>query len=241
MAAHRLTLADLDVERDKTLAEMAKLSLLLTDPEPQSEQDPKPKHRYQLRGISVGPKHDETFVLVDPEQAIHPDGTSQWWRIRYSHDSISKEKCYIDKVLAAAKASKEVMLVYASDKANKPLDFDVRRPLHKFVEDDNAHFAQELAEYEGNQLGDRPPPYEDIPPLDAHWGDEKAATMTAGPGFTPDPGSAFVSDAEYRMNTQYADFAGSSARFDRDGDAQMGGSNAEHIEHVVEEEDEENK
>lgn len=225
-----LIFVDLDVEREKTLAEMAKLSLLLTNPNPENTEEPKPTHGYHLRGISTGPKYDEVYVLVDPDQAVNPEAPSQWWWINYSMNSVSKEKCNIDTVLKAATAEREVMLVYATDNACKPRDFDLSAPLRKFIQKDNEYFAQELAEAEAAKGDGDPPPYEEA--VDAHWYEQGAED------WTPDPGEHVISDEEYRDNTdpQYADFAAtSSSRGHERNDAHdthMEGS-AEHIEDVM--------
>jgi hypothetical protein len=244
------TFTDLDVEREKTQATMAELSRLFTDP---NSEERRPEHRYNLRGVSIGPDHVEHFVLVDPttkqEASQHEDGAtdlaarSQWWRIEYLYTGLHKQPTEIENVLRAASATRDVMLVYATDDACERKEFDPADALRSFVEKDNELFSEEVAEHLPNsmqaeltyQVDEEPPAYEQaLQPNDGRWvniGEEMSM------GWTPDPGLGVLSDAEYRYNTsQYADFnASSSGKGAGDEDVRMGGLAVERIEDVTDE------
>ncbi|KAF2841555.1 hypothetical protein M501DRAFT_1055683 [Patellaria atrata CBS 101060] len=86
---------------------------------------------------------DET--IVSQSKPTQP----QWWKIEYiteTHAALTKERTTESAVLdAAANTSRDVLLVYASTYATAPRSISLPEPLTRFIEKDNAHFADEEA------------------------------------------------------------------------------------------------
>lgn len=249
-------LTELANEREKTQATMAELSKLFTDP---NSTDDLPKHRYNLRGVSIGPDHVKHFVLVDPRPASqedapeHEDGAievaapSQWWGIEYLYSGLRKQPVEIENVLTAASETRDVLLVYATDEACERTEFEPNEFLKAFVQKDNEYFSEEVAEHLQNSMHaepdyqnkELPPAYDSLPPGDGRWVAPGADPTSSG--WQPDPGPSVVSDAEYHLNTdprynQYVDFSASSSAMRPNEDVRMGGLAVERIEDVTEEE-----
>ncbi|TVY84170.1 hypothetical protein LSUE1_G000958 [Lachnellula suecica] len=148
----------LDVEKEKSKEAFRNLSTLYTDPA--SEVDPAaPKfHKYSLRGVSTA----KNTMFAEPDLIdINLNGESpqsksdQWWRIHFAvsgRNSVIVEKTTEDKVLEAAKTeSRNILLVYASDKAMSFENKALPPPLEKFVLADNRAFKAEIREKENSQ------------------------------------------------------------------------------------------
>jgi hypothetical protein len=222
---------------------MAELSKLFTDPNATKDC---PEHRYNLRGVSIGPSHVEHFVLVDPtkqeinepeDEAVDLEAPSQWWRIQYLHNALHKQPVEIDNVLSRASETRDVLLVYANDAACERQDFDLADGLKKFVEKDNEFFSEEIVEHMQNSMhaqstyqeDELPPAYSvaALPPNDGRWvlGDDE---------WTPDNGPSVLLDAEYRYSTSLEGEVVTSGAHPSKEDVRMGGLAVEHIEDVTE-------
>lgn len=241
---------DLETQRDQAQAEIDKLSKLFTS----TTAEISLKHRYNLRGVSIGPDHTEQFVLVDPpaysdaqaheDEATNIEVPSKWWRIQFlPNNKPQKETTDIEDVLhAACSSSRDVMLVYANDEACERRSLQLCGALKTFINKDNELFSQEVAEHIQNAeqiQDDLPPAYENLSPNDGRWVDQNPHVVPGG-GFTPDPGVDMVSDAEYRANTDlsfasqpYANVNSSSSLSELDEDVRMGGTSADRIEDVT--------
>ncbi|TID19443.1 ubiquitin interaction motif protein [Venturia nashicola] len=250
-------ISELEKQREQVQIEMADMSKEFTGVGD-------PTNRYNLRGVSIGPKHTEQYVLVDPsvastaqqqeDEAIDVEVLSQWWRIQFNSEKPLKEKTDIESVLkAASETSGDVLLVYATDTACERRELNLSVGLKTFVRMDNEHFGQELTEHwermdtsepQFDVPREPPPAYEDFTEHDGRWVHQPP---TSGGGFTADPGPSLVSDAEYQMNTDpqfngYANTYNPYRNDPRDGeDVHMVGTSSERIEDVTEMEKRENR
>ncbi|KAK8169935.1 hypothetical protein IWX90DRAFT_431186 [Phyllosticta citrichinensis] len=192
-----------DLKKEEQLAQQSleQLSGLLKEQSDASEFGPKAK--YQLCGLSTDPsvlyvKQNYGKPTADQDQEVGQGSESctDWWRIQCdSSGQISKSRiAQADALTAAAVESREVMLVYASEKAlSEPLE-DLPPALAAFVSADNALFGEELA---GET--EQPPPYE------VEGG---GAEADAGQGKTDTDTVMGEADAKGGSNTQHIEFAG---------------------------------
>ncbi|KAH7059105.1 hypothetical protein B0J12DRAFT_652632 [Macrophomina phaseolina] len=157
----------LKMQEDEARRAYEELSNLLKEPSEGGKLNPKVK--YELCGISTDPAvtyikdrrnflgGDDLDEAVELENAETARTSSEWWRIHYdSTGQISKSRiAEVDLLTAAAMENREVLLVYASEKAlNEPFE-DVPQQLAEFVSGDSMLFREELV-----QDVEQPPPYE---------------------------------------------------------------------------------
>lgn len=161
-----------------------------------------PSKLYTLRGVTAKP--GVTYVRYpyseNPEQL-------DWWRLEYtSAPEIVKAKVMEKEVLhSAATSSREVLLVYATDEACKPIpalgDWNYLTPhLQAEIDAQNKALDAEIKSYnEGgmdwanstviNSVEDDPPPYN---------ADDSQESLA----WCPDPGPSVVSDREFAEDGQ---------------------------------------
>ncbi|KAK8221176.1 hypothetical protein IWZ01DRAFT_490039 [Phyllosticta capitalensis] len=162
----KVKIEDLKKEEQMAQQSLEQLSGLLKEHSTTSELNPTSK--YQLCGLSTDPsvfyikqncgiKTSEN-VNQDLEAGQNADSaTDCWWRIQYDNSGqISKSRiAQTEALTAAAVENREVLLVYASEKAlSQPLE-ELPQALADFVATDNAAYGKELA---GET--EQPPPYE---------------------------------------------------------------------------------
>ncbi|KAH7321720.1 hypothetical protein BKA65DRAFT_512841 [Rhexocercosporidium sp. MPI-PUGE-AT-0058] len=145
----------LEGEKEKALAELRQLSKLYT--EPSNDPDAPQLHKYTLRGVSTS---KSTFYICrrsEPDLIdMEMDTPDQWWRIHYApmgYNPVTVEKTTEEKVIEAAKESKNMILVYASEDAMNVFKYNLplSKPLETFVKFDNRTFASEFQGSEDSQ------------------------------------------------------------------------------------------
>ncbi|KAI9694235.1 MAG: hypothetical protein M1820_009093 [Bogoriella megaspora] len=107
-------------------------------------------HRYVLRGLCIEGK--KTFFQAASHLSKSEPGSTensdQWWQQDFSFSSttLNNNPSSIDEAIeSAVDWGKDVLVVYANEKAcSEPL-IPLPRALQSFVDTDNAHFASELA------------------------------------------------------------------------------------------------
>lgn len=139
----------LNEEKEKSIEALRKLSTMYTDPTSEVDPDAPNFHRYSLRGVSTTKntlylckRAEPDLIDIDLDGDGPKSNRDQWWRIhfaasgpnpvtvevRISSTTVTyadlEQKTTEEKVLEAAKTeSKNILLVYASEKA---MDFEVK-------------------------------------------------------------------------------------------------------------------
>ncbi|PVH78657.1 hypothetical protein DL98DRAFT_590199 [Cadophora sp. DSE1049] len=142
----------LEGEKEKAREELRQLSKLYT--EPSSDPDAPVLHKYTLRGVSTS---KSTFYIcrrTEPDLIdMDTDVPDQWWKFHYApmgYSPVTVEKTTEEEVVKAAKESKNMILVYASEDAMDILKYNHALPkaLETFVKFDNKAFR---AEFQGSE------------------------------------------------------------------------------------------
>ncbi|KAI9661880.1 MAG: hypothetical protein M1821_009119 [Bathelium mastoideum] len=123
----------------------------------QEDLDIPQRHRYSLRGVCVD--GIKTYVLKPPKPVFATDTVGspntwdeyEWWCQDFSWSStkdLSIQKVSSDEVINdASQNGKDVLLVYANDRACSEQSIPLPAALHNFVAQDNLHFNRELQSY----------------------------------------------------------------------------------------------
>lgn len=141
----------LNEEKEKSIEALRKLSTMYTDPTSEVDSNAPKFHRYSLRGVSTTKntfylckRAEPDLIDMDLDDDEPKSNRDQWWRIHFASsgpnpvtvevgifltrsmdlDADPRQKTTEEKVLEAAKTeSKNMLLVYASEKA---MDFEVK-------------------------------------------------------------------------------------------------------------------
>ncbi|OJD38969.1 ubiquitin interaction motif protein [Diplodia corticola] len=214
------------------------LSSLLKEPIEGAEDNPTVK--YQLCGISSDPavtyirsrrnldvdqNMGEAVAVGDSETART---STDWWRIHYdSTGQISKSRISeVDVLAAAAMENREVLLVYASEKALSEPFQDAPQALAEFVSVDNMLFREELT-----QDAEQPPPYDGSGSVGG--GEDADFTSMSAKEWYGEGQQKQPEMAEMGAGLVAEMAAGASRSTDADADAAMpdaGGASSQHIE-----------
>lgn len=136
--------------RDRAQGRLKEISQMYTIP-PDDPKQP-PHEKYTLRGVSTGANVVYVLEKTKPDEEDDMLSTEakdwQWWKVEYlsteTKPVLPKKVTEANVLKAASSDSRNVLVVYANDKAIAYESGDIPSPLYNFVRADNLSFSAEL-------------------------------------------------------------------------------------------------